>query len=1426
MILVLLGIGLVAGRAALAPPSPGRTAPLFDGATLSGWEGDPKTWRVENGCLTGGSLTETVKQNEFLASTRDFTNFVVRFQIKLTGSEGFINSGFQIRSQRVPNSSEMAGHQCDFGEPTWYGAIYDESRRNKLMAPSDMAAWGPVIKRNDWNDYVIRADGPRITTWINGVQGVDFIEPDPAIPDWGKFGIQVHGGGKALVQVRKVSLEELPPTPPEKKFIPAPPPGTNSQASPLTPEREQASFTLSPEFEIELVAQESEGLGKFVAIDWDFEGRLWTMTALEYPVDANESPEVARELYASKAKDKVLVFDRDPNSPTGYALQPRVFAEGLAIPLGILPYKAGVYVQHGSEIVFLSDTDGDGQADQREAILSGFGIQDSHLFPHQFTRAPGNWIWMAQGAFNYGKVRTRDGREQQFDQTRMARFRYDGSDFEITSQGPCNIWGLVINGEGEAWIQEANDYGYPTMPFHAHANYPGCSDAQFKSYAPEFPGTAPDFRMGGTGLSGLALSDQTAWPEPYADVMYVANPITRKIQAIKIHRAGPRYQLQLLGDFVQSSDEWFRPVALRLGPDGCLYFVDWYNKIISHNEVPRNHPERDKKRGRIWRVKHKSQKPFAVPDFTRLPGEALVTRLGGESLVQSHLAWQAIGDRQLTTLTPALKAILGDKSQTAARRIGALWALEGIWKPEIEVLKPLFTDPNRNIRREAVRALGDPALASAQVIGLLEPLVEDPDPEVRAEVIRTAGRWVASEPRAVALCVQMARASLAEPTMRSTHSGRTIKTGVAYEREFERYLARLFLEPQPEAVAAFLNSKAAEALPLENGLLATLALAPKASAARVAQLLPQLNRAPNDEELLRLAQFPDEPGVGQALRELLQQPATKSATLTALLDFQTRLDAAKLTPALVEAGRELLAASDPASLELGARLAGAFKLEALESELAALLRRSTSQETGSQQNLPPAAFAALRALRELGAAEVDLFEQLARTLTDPNQRNEAIAALAAAKSPNANLRLLNLWPELTPPLRRSTLDNLTGSKSGARSVLDAIQTGVVAKTDLNGSALDKLRTVLGSTPQVDALLSEMESFLRPVLRLDGRNESYLDTKLTLTGPFTVEAWAKLDDGISNLDGLLAAPGTLDLNFAGELFRAWVGPPQNDIVIAKRKTVAGVWTHYAVTRDETGIFRIFINGELDATSALNNTNTFAQLEVGRTIPSGGGTAGELSEYRVWNRARTADEIRAAFDRSFAGEPQPAGMLHWFGGRNWPSLHGGAKVERTEDYPLLLTAVEATAQAERFARFRSEVARPGDSARGRSLFVTTCMGCHSVGGQGGQIGPGLNGAGAMGTEALLRAMLTPNAAMEAGYRVFRVELRDGDLVDGMLVSQDNDALVLRRQNLEDLRVPRASVRRAGFTRLSLMPEGLLEAMPPADVADLFAYLMTLK
>ena len=113
-----LAIAIFDSAAAERPPRLGRTVALFDGKTLAGWEGS-ELWLGQAGVISGGSLTEPVKHNDFLASTRDYTNFVVRFQIRLLGTNGFLNSGFQIRSQRVPNNSEMAGYQCDYGEPAW-----------------------------------------------------------------------------------------------------------------------------------------------------------------------------------------------------------------------------------------------------------------------------------------------------------------------------------------------------------------------------------------------------------------------------------------------------------------------------------------------------------------------------------------------------------------------------------------------------------------------------------------------------------------------------------------------------------------------------------------------------------------------------------------------------------------------------------------------------------------------------------------------------------------------------------------------------------------------------------------------------------------------------------------------------------------------------------------------------------------------------------------------------------------------------------------------------------------------------------------------------------------------------------------------------------------------------------------------------------
>jgi hypothetical protein len=202
---------LAAVLAPAAAQSAKKPVPLFDGRTFQGWEGDiKKTWRIEDGAIVGGSLTETVPRNDFLCTTRSYSNFVLRLRFKLVGTEGFVNSGVQFRSQRATSPAhEMVGYQADLGAKFW-GSLYDETRRNKILAEADPGLVSRILKLNDWNEYEIRAEGRRIRLAINGHQTVDYTEADTSIPQTGLIGLQIHGGGKAQVYFKDLTIEELP----------------------------------------------------------------------------------------------------------------------------------------------------------------------------------------------------------------------------------------------------------------------------------------------------------------------------------------------------------------------------------------------------------------------------------------------------------------------------------------------------------------------------------------------------------------------------------------------------------------------------------------------------------------------------------------------------------------------------------------------------------------------------------------------------------------------------------------------------------------------------------------------------------------------------------------------------------------------------------------------------------------------------------------------------------------------------------------------------------------------------------------------------------------------------------------------------------------------------------------------------------------
>jgi hypothetical protein len=179
---------------------------LFNGQTFDGWEGNLKHFRIEQGAIVAGSLEAPIPRNEFLCTTQDYGDFELRLKFKVLGKGA--NAGGQFRSRRIPNHHEVRGYQADLGAG-WWGCLYDESRRNRVLARPPKEALTDVLKLDDWNDYRIRCQGAHIELWINGVQTVDYTEKDERIEPRGLIGVQIHGGPPSEAWYKDITLEEL-----------------------------------------------------------------------------------------------------------------------------------------------------------------------------------------------------------------------------------------------------------------------------------------------------------------------------------------------------------------------------------------------------------------------------------------------------------------------------------------------------------------------------------------------------------------------------------------------------------------------------------------------------------------------------------------------------------------------------------------------------------------------------------------------------------------------------------------------------------------------------------------------------------------------------------------------------------------------------------------------------------------------------------------------------------------------------------------------------------------------------------------------------------------------------------------------------------------------------------------------------------------
>lgn len=846
-----------------------------------------------------------------------------------------------------------------------------------------------------------------------------------------------------------------------------------------TPEEELAGFKLAPGFVIELVASERDSIINPVDLTFDDAGRLWTQTARMYPLDPiadikwndllrlmdnqeeqKKHPNFRRiqDLYQGKTKgtDKILVIS-DLYGKT--RAKTTVWAEGLTIPMSILPYKNGAYVAQGSEMFFLDDANKDGKADQRDPLLTGFGFTDTHTMAHTLVRGPGDWVHFSHGALNKGEVSSlKSDVKVRLDFSKIARFSLDGKKMELVSLGLNNIWGFQLRHNGQWYGSEANDLGYSVVQLEPGAGFPGIGNDRFKPYQPFVP-LLHEFRVGGTGISGTAFADDASgsFPAEYKDVAFLANPITSSINAVKMVRnEDGSVTSSHLPDLLISTDDWFRPVNIEFGPDGCLYIADWYNKIVSHNELPTTHPDRDKKHGRIWRIRHVSQKPREVPDLYTIKTEELPAHLKSPSLWEKRAAWHQISDRptaETLKLAPEIVAITADETNDPVTRIHGLWSLEGIRYYDPVLLGKLLHSSSSDIRREAIRSLNSFSLKPDDIATLVHDLIEDTNPAVRSQVIRTLTDAGEINQAGVNILVKASKPELPGNTM-----------GGSYERKFERFLARKALEQSTPALQQYLGSAAVKSTPATHLLWAVQALPAGQKEQAFLKFWPKSTMSVLDEStFVSMATMSKNNDIYQVMKQLMSDPTQAKTYTTFAIQNQSQVQSPEMTELLTTPVNTMLGSNTQADRDLALDAIGRFTMKQSSSAVAAIINHELPENTLKL---------AIKALETSPKENQPVFS---KTVQDKKMsfdiRALSLNSLLKTDPPAGQQALLTWLPDLKPAEKGELASILSASNQGAGLLVTMHEKKLI---DLSAFDLSAAERIVNATKNDKRSIAIME----------------------------------------------------------------------------------------------------------------------------------------------------------------------------------------------------------------------------------------------------------------------------------------------------------------------------------------------------------------
>jgi len=823
--------------------------------------------------------------------------------------------------------------------------------------------------------------------------------------------------------------------------------GMRKMQQPLTVEESIKHFVTPVGFEVKLFVAEPQLEGKPIYMTWDERGRLWVCETYDYP---NELQPVG------EGRDKIRICEDTDGD--GRADKFTVFAEKLSIPTAIAFYRGGAIVQNGTETLYLKDTSGDDRADLKKTLVTGWNMRDTHGEVSNFRYGLDNWFWAMQGYNDSQPVLTDGTRGPRFRQG-FFRFKVEGENenvavtqLEFLRSTNNNTWGLGISEEGIIFGSTANGNPSEHMPIpnRYYEAVRGWSSSGLTGIAESnrfYPITENvrqvDWHGGFTAAAGHALYTARNYPREYWNrTAFVTEPTGHLIATFVLRPNGAGFHSKNSWNLVASDDEWTSPIQAEVGPDGNVWFIDWYNYIVQHNPTPQGFRTgkgaayetdlRDKKHGRIYRLVYVGQASRSpVGQASRLPDKTgstaggtpapqeLVALLKSDNMQQRLLAQRLLVERGNRDVVPALVEQVKDQNVDAIglnpATIHALGALQGLGALNVDTAaKPTpatiaviaaLKHPSAGVRRTAVQVL--PATDDALTAILVSGVLTDREPQVRLQAILALTKFK-PQPSAAAAVVEL----LADSAVQSDRILLDAVTAAAAGQEQE------FLSAVAQS-----NNTALAAGPATERISIVAGHVARGDSAEPRSLVAALEKA---------------------------QPEVAAAILGGLARGWPRDRKAELTPDVEKTLAALFEKLPPAAKAQVAALATRWGSQSLSQQIAAMAAKLLD-EAGKNDLSDEARLAAATQFVELqksDSAAAKLLD-LVTPRSSPELARGIVEALGKSESMAIGVALADRLPKLTPTARTIALRVLLSRNDWTGSLLASIQDGKVQLADLS-----------------------------------------------------------------------------------------------------------------------------------------------------------------------------------------------------------------------------------------------------------------------------------------------------------------------------------------------------------------------------------------